>query len=105
MLSNFIFKQDIDILLVQEVTHLGIGNIYGYTTHYNIGTSQRGTAIIARDNIELRNITKIPTGRAIAAEHKGTWIINIYAPSGAAKRGELDKFFNTGLIYLLRTET
>jgi exonuclease III len=75
MLRNFIHKHDIDILFMQEVDQLN-----GYTVHYNIGTAQRGTAIAARDNIELVNITRMPSGRAIAAEFKGIWLVNIYAP-------------------------
>jgi len=87
---------------MQEVTHPSLDNLNGYTVHYNIGTSQRGTAIVARDNIELSNITRMSSGRAIAAEFKGIWLVNIYASSGAAKRNEREQFFNTDLTYILR---
>jgi exonuclease III len=70
MLRNFIYKLDIDILFMQEVTHPSLEKLNGYTVHYNIGSVQRGTAIVARDNIELANITRIPSARAIAAELK-----------------------------------
>jgi exonuclease III len=86
---------------MQEVTHPSLDNLNGYTVHYNIGTSQRGTAIVARDNIELSNI-RMPSGRAIVAQFKGIWLVNIYAPSGAAKRNEREQFFNTELTYILR---
>jgi exonuclease III len=102
MLRNFIYKHDIDILFMQEVTHPSLGKLNGYTVHYNIGSEQRGTAIVARDNIDLSNITRMPSGRAIAAEFKGIWLVNIYAPSGAAKRNEREQFFNTELTYILR---
>jgi exonuclease III len=87
---------------MQEVTDPSLDNLNGYTVHYNIGTSQRGTAIVARGNIELSNITRMPSGRAIAAEFKGIWLVNIHAPSGAAKRNEREQFFNTDLTYILR---
>jgi exonuclease III len=87
---------------MQEVIHPSLDKLNGYTVHYNIGSSQRGTAIVARDNIELANITRIPSGRAIAAEFKGIWLINIYAPSGAAKRNDREQFFNTEHPYILR---
>jgi exonuclease III len=105
MLRSFIYKQDLDILLLQEVTHPCCENLAGYATYYNIGSTQRGTAIVARDNIVLNSITKIPSGRAIAAKFQDTWIINVYAPSGAVKRDERERFFNVDLTYLLRTET
>ena len=77
----------------------------GFKRHYNIGSEQRGTAIIRRENIEIHNILKIPSGRAIAAEFQGTRIVNIYAPSGAEKRQERERFFNQDITHLLRTTT
>jgi hypothetical protein len=47
MLRNFIYKHDIDILFIQEVTHPSLDKLNGYTVHYNIGSEQRGTAIVA----------------------------------------------------------
>ena len=87
---------------MQEVTHPSLDNLNGYKVYYNVGTSQRDPAIVAKDNIELSNITKMPSGRAIAAEFKGICLVNIRAPSGAAKRNEQEQFFNTDLTYLLR---
>jgi len=75
MLRNFINKHGIDILFMQEVTHPSLDNLKGYTVYCNIGTSQRGPAIVEKDNIELSNITKMPSGRAIAAEFKGIWLL------------------------------
>jgi hypothetical protein len=57
---------------------------------------------VARENIELANITRIPSGRTIAADYKGIWLVNIYAPSGAAKKNEREQFFNSELTYILR---
>ena len=74
----------------------------GFKGHYNIGSEQQGTAIITRENIEIHNILKIPSGRAIAAEFQGTRIVNIYAPSGAEKRQERERFFNQDVTHLLR---
>jgi exonuclease III len=63
----------------------------------------RGTALVTRDNITLAKITKIPSGRAIAAEFRGMWMININAPSGAARRQERERFYNSDMPQLLRT--
>jgi len=38
----------------------------------------------------------------MAAEFNGIWLVNIYAPSGAARRQEREHFYNSELTYLLR---
>jgi hypothetical protein len=62
----------------------------------------RGTAIVGRSEIHLTNITTLPSERAIAVEYIGIRLINVYAPSGTAKRKEKEHFYNTELPYLLR---
>ena len=104
MLMEFIKVHEIDILLVQEVTNMIKQDLFGYETHYNIGTSKRGMAIVAREGIKLENIIRLPSGRAIGARFRDTWIINIYAPSGTEKRHEREHFYSTELAYLLTTE-
>ena len=47
MLTEFIRLHELDLLLAQEVTHKETLNVRGYATHRNIGTSMRGTAILA----------------------------------------------------------
>jgi exonuclease III len=101
MLMEFIKVHEIDILLVHEVNKI-IQDLFGYESHYNIGTSKTGTAIVARGGIRLENI-RLPPGRAIGAGFRDTWIINIYAPSGTAKRHEREHFYSTELAYLLTT--
>jgi len=58
----------------------------------------RGTAIVTKNGITLTNVSKLPTGRAIAAEYRGTWLIIVYAPSGTARRNKGEKFYNNELI-------
>ena len=60
MLEEFIWKQDIDIMLLQEVTNRAIEKIRNYTKHVNIGTDQRGKAILVKDGIQIRNIKCLP---------------------------------------------
>jgi exonuclease III len=88
MLENFLHASDIDILLVQEVTKHVLHYLRSYSTIYNIGAYGRGTAIIAKEGITLENQTRLPSGRAIAAKFKECWLINVYAPSGTARRQE-----------------
>ena len=56
MLDALLRRQEIDIILVQEVTYHVLNDFQGYTTKYNIGANRRGTAIMARDGINLENI-------------------------------------------------
>jgi hypothetical protein len=103
MLVEFIKVHEIDILLVQEVTKM-IQDIFGYEIHCTIGTTKSCVAIVAREGIRLENIIRLQSGRAIGAIFRDTWIINIYAPSGPAKRHEREHFYSTELAYLLTTE-
>ena len=59
-----------------------------------MGTQCRGTALLAKDIYLLTNIHRNPTGRGISAYFNGIKIINIYAPSGSEKKGELEEFYN-----------
>jgi exonuclease III len=47
-----------------------------------------GKAIVARNDIALMNIKKLPSEREITAKCKEMYIVNIYAPIGKAKRTE-----------------
>jgi exonuclease III len=88
MLDDFLRKQDIDILFLQEVTHAKIETIGRYNAHLNIGTDGRGTAILTKVGITLSNIQRLPSGRAIAATLNGIRLVNIFAPSGSEEACE-----------------
>jgi len=45
----------------------------------------------------------LPPGRAIAEEYRGIWIINVYAPSGTARKQDREKFYNNEVRYILAT--
>jgi exonuclease III len=103
MLNEFIHKQVIDIILLQEVTHPDFDMIRGYTAHLNVGINKRGTVILTREQISLTNITRLPSGRGMAASYQRVCFVNIYAPSGTANRQEREEFYNVELVYLLRS--
>jgi len=86
MLNNFLLRQDIDIALLQEVTNNDFTPLCGYETLVNEGIDKRVTAILLKEGLSLSNIKRLPSGRTIARHFKDTWIMNIYAPSGAEKR-------------------
>ena len=86
MLEDFMRRQEIDLMLLQEVTHTNTSMIGNYTAHINIGTDGGGTAILVKEGITLTNNQRIPSGREIAATLHGIRIVNIYAPSGSEKK-------------------
>jgi exonuclease III len=101
MLQDFIYKHDLDVILLQEVTDITISNIQRYTAYINIGSEGRGTAILAKNCYNIANIQSIPTGRGISAHVNGIKIVNIYAPSGSEKKREQDDFYNSDAARLL----
>ena len=101
MLEDFLRRQDIDFALLQEVTRADLTTLRRYTAHINTGTEGRGTAILAKEELVLSDIRRIPSGRGIAATYNGIRIINLYAPSGAEKRNARESFYNTEIIPLL----
>jgi len=103
MLTDYIRRHGIDIVLLQEVIDPEILNMHGYEVYYNIGSETRGTAMVVRSDTMLTKINKTPSGRAIAAEYNGWHIINIYAPSGTAKRAEREQFYNVDVPQLIQT--
>jgi len=82
------------------VTSTKVLNVRGYNTHLNIRASISGTAILAKTTLHLTNITTLPSGRAIAADYMGIRLINVYAPSGTARRTDREQFYTTELPYL-----
>ena len=86
MLNNFLLRHDIDIALLQEVTNNDFPPICGSAAFVNEGIDKAGTAIILKEGLSLSNVKRLPSGRGIAGLFKDTWIMNIYAASGAEKK-------------------
>jgi exonuclease III len=84
MLHHFLRRYEVDILFVEEVTDADVLQMQGYKAHCNLGTTMRGTVFLTRDGINLENIVRTPTGRAIAATYQGVLLLNVYAPSGTS---------------------
>jgi hypothetical protein len=49
MLEEFLYKHDIDLALLQEVTNTNITMFRRHTAHINIGHRGSGDAILAKD--------------------------------------------------------
>jgi exonuclease III len=100
MLEELLRRQEIDIVLLQEVVNHTLKTISGYHTHTNVGTGKRGTALVMKEGIHVKEIKRLPTGRGIAAKIENTCIINIYAPSGTGRKAEMEQFYNTGITHI-----
>ena len=101
MLEDFLWRQDVDFALLQEVKHKTIDTIQYYTAYVNAGTNNRGTAILAKKGLPITNIKRIPSGRGIAGTFNGLWVVKVFAPSGAEKRKEREDFFNVDVPLLM----
>ena len=105
MLMDFLRKNDTDIALIQEIVDPESVCINGHLAHTNIGPDMRGSAIIARKDLRITQIDRIPSVRAIVTEIHGTRHINVYAPSGTSKRTQRECFFLTELPALLSADS
>jgi exonuclease III len=85
MLHEFCNHHDINILLLQEVTHHNFDTIQHRNKYINVGTERRGTAIFTKEYIHLTDIKYLPSGRGMAGRYHDMYIINVYAPSGTSK--------------------
>jgi exonuclease III len=101
MLQDFC-KHDLDIVLLQEVTHTGFTCIAGSNVYTNVGTDRRGTAIMTKDGMSLTGIERLPSGRGITGWFRNIFIVSIYASSGTSRRTDWEEFYNLDLTYLLR---
>jgi endonuclease/exonuclease/phosphatase family metal-dependent hydrolase len=101
MLEDYLRQQDIEIVLLQEVTHTKITLFRRYNAYVNVSTEIRGTAFLAKEGLPLTNTIRLPSGRGLAVSFEGLKIINIYALSGAEKRREREAFYNTEVPILL----
>jgi exonuclease III len=102
ILHEFCNHYDIDILLLQEVTHQNFDTILHRNKYLNVGTEGRGTAIFTKEHIHLTDMKYLPSGRGMAGRYHDMYIINLYAPSGTSKKKEIDKFYISDLPYLLQ---
>jgi exonuclease III len=86
MLINFIYANDVEIAMLQEVTKPDFVDIPTNNASINIGAEKRGTATLAKEGLSISDERRLPSGRGLAVKIKEVWYVDIYAPSGAEKR-------------------
>jgi exonuclease III len=101
MMLDFLRSREIDIALIQLMTDQTVLINRDYAIHHNIGPNLRGTAVLIKHSFQASQVIRSPSGRAIAATINSLHIVNMYSPSGTAKRKEMEVFFNQELPDLL----
>jgi exonuclease III len=77
MLINFLYANDVDIAMLQEVTQPNSVDIPSYNALINVGADQRGTATIAREGLAISDDKRLPSGRGLAVKIKDVWYVNV----------------------------
>ena len=75
MLEEYLRQQDIDIVLLQEVIYTKSTSLRRYNAYVNVGTENRGTAILTKEGLSFTDITRLPSGRGIVVCYEGLRII------------------------------
>ena len=89
MPTEFLYEQEIDILLLQEVTPTEFGLISGYNAYTNVGINKRGAAIFTRETIKLTNhAVANRTGNGSVLPRRLYSEYTVYTLSGSLKRLE-----------------
>jgi len=66
MLEDFLRRQEVNILFLQEAAHCSIDNVRSHKTYTNVGMAWWSTHVITTKEITMTNITRLPSGRGIA---------------------------------------
>jgi len=77
-------------------------NFYGYKEIVNLNRERRGTAVLFKESIPVKNVCQLSDGRGVAVQFGDVVLINIYAPSGSQNRQSRNVFFADGMTPLLQ---
>lgn len=100
MLKDFIFANNIDILLLQEVAINDFTFITGYKAIVNNNEDLRGTTILIRDVISYSDVRFMRSVRGISIKVGNLRIVNVYAPSGSQNQSSREVFFRDDISSL-----
>lgn len=100
--GQFFRSNDVDILFLQEVVCEPPSIPPLYNVYTNVGFQNRGTAILTRPGLELKDVESHPDGRIIIGSLNGVLLVNVYAPSGTQHRVARNEFYRRTLTYYLR---
>ena len=103
LLKKFLFDNDIDVVLLQEINDDNLDSMFPqYKYVVNLGESNRGTAIVYRAHLSVSNIDMSSCGRITALTTNNIRLINVYAPSGSQKKEDRNLLFCEDILFYLR---
>jgi hypothetical protein len=92
ILQDFCKHNDLDIVLLQEVTYTDFTCITGWNIYINVGTDRRGTVIMTKDGISLTGVERLPSGTGISEWSQKIFIVNIYTLSWTSRHTKREEF-------------
>lgn len=103
LLNDFLWQNDIDIVMLQEVSVDFITGVRGYYELCNKGYNDRGTGFLIRKGINFSHPCLSESGRLTSLAIDQINFINVYAPSGSNKRAERSEFFTNDIsLHLMK---
>lgn len=105
LINEFIAKNSIDILCLQEVNVERFDTFKGFEFFGNTGKDLRGTGFIYRTGYNISEIMCSEDGRITSAKIQGVRIVNVYAPSGSQNESERNIFFNNSILPFLNFDS
>lgn len=94
LLKEFIVKNDIDIVFMQEVQFEDFSFIHSHDAFVNIDVTNKGTAILIRKSLNYSQLLMDPGGRVMSVLVDGLNFVNVYGHSGAQYKVERDVLFS-----------
>lgn len=86
LLREFIWKNDIDVLYLQEVCYENFSFVPSHTPFVNVNEHESGTAILIRNSLNVSQPLFSLNGRISSIVVENMNFINIYAYSGSNRK-------------------
>jgi hypothetical protein len=80
LLEDFLHRNDIDLMCIQEITNINIKEIKHYEAHVNIGEKGRRMALLVKEAYILSDVWHMQSGRGISANFHGVQILSMLLP-------------------------
>lgn len=98
LLKDFLWNNDLDVAFLQEVSFENFSFIPSHYALVNISSTNKGTAILLRKNIDPKSVLLNPNGRISSIVFDNVNFINIYAHSGSQFKKERETFFTEDVM-------
>lgn len=93
LLKEFVIKNDLDVVFLQEVLFDNFGFIPTHHALVNISETNKGTAILVRKSLEISDFILDPCGRITSVVVDDINFVNVYGHAGSQYKAERDVLF------------